>query len=1010
MQFERPIFLFLLALLVPVVVLAWKSRKSEEAWKWWSSLVLRTLVVLALVVAIAQPSFVRRGEALTTAFVLDRSRSIPQPLLKQSREFAQRLVEQKEKPEDRVAAVTVGREAEIAAQPDARSIIAGDEHAGDRDASNLAAGIRQALSILPADTAKRIILVSDGNENVGNALAEADVAKANGIPIDVIPLEYESPNEVVFESLKAPTRARPGQTLDLRMLLRSQRAARGTVFLRDGGRPVDLDPESPGDGLAVDLEPGPRTISLPYPVEGAGTRRFEAVFEPADDLQDAGLENNRVTAVTFVDSEGVVLVVDPTDGEAAAPFIDVLRKSNLEVAVVQPEALGGGSDVFSGYDAIVLANVPKWSIDGETDRLLRAYVHDLGGGLLMLGGDQSFGAGGWIDSDVASVLPVKLDPPATRQMVRGGLVLIVHSCEMAQGNYWAQQVSIAAIEALTRLDLIGIITLVNGPTWSHPLQEAGDKSKAVAAARSMIVGDMFDFEGSVSMAVKALEDSRAGQRHIIIISDGDPAPPTQATINRAIASKVTITTVMVSGHGTQQDYVNMKWTAESTGGRFYEVTNPKNLPKIFTKEAAVVSRSLVVEGDFQPSVAPSSSGPLRGVSAVPALAGYILTVPREGLAQVEIANQTAEGVDPIYAYWNHGLGRSIAFTSDAGTRWTKSWTTWGEYRAFWEQSMRWLLRPAVPTNAQVRSRVEGDTAIVDLEATDPNGGFATNLDPTAMMVTPTGDTRELTAVQIGPGRWRAEFPVTEAGSYLVNFGLGKSDDGRRASVQASVSVPYPKEFRTVRDNRALLEQIADRTGGRVLSMGNPVAVDAFLREGLPIPESARRMWDLMAILAAVLFLLDVAVRRIAIDWGGAREALAGRVTTREAGEGTVAAWKKARQQSDSRRASPSSSATQASSASQTSDMLRETLEKGPALDVRAEMREGGSTQPARGGSSASNTPSGDVPSKGADQAEQDTTSRLLRAKRRATGGADDAGGESGGGSTGGSGGSGGPRG
>jgi hypothetical protein len=223
-------------------------------------------------------------------------------------------------------------------------------------------------------------------------------------------------------------------------------------------------------------------------------------------------------------------------------------------------------------------------------------------------------------------------------------------------------------------------------------------------------------------------------------------------------------------------------------------------------------------------------------------------------------------------------------------------------------------------------------------------------------------------------------------------------------VQASVSVPYPKEFRTVRDNRALLEQIADRTGGRVLSMGNPVAVDAFLREGLPIPESARRMWDLMAILAAVLFLLDVAVRRIAIDWGGAREALAGRVTTREAGEGTVAAWKKARQQSDSRRASPTSSAPQ------TSDALRETLEKGPALDVRAEMREGGSTQPARGASSASNTPSGDVPAKGADQAEQDTTSRLLRAKRRATGGADDAGGESGGGSTGGSGGSGGPRG
>ncbi|MFN9127048.1 MAG: hypothetical protein ACK5WD_14615, partial [bacterium] len=112
MQFERPLFLLLLALIVPVLVLAWRSRNSEERWKWWSSLVLRSLVILALVAALAQPSFVRRGEALTTAFVLDRSRSIPVPLLASSRDFAQKLVEGKEKQEDRVAAITVGREAE----------------------------------------------------------------------------------------------------------------------------------------------------------------------------------------------------------------------------------------------------------------------------------------------------------------------------------------------------------------------------------------------------------------------------------------------------------------------------------------------------------------------------------------------------------------------------------------------------------------------------------------------------------------------------------------------------------------------------------------------------------------------------------------------------------------------------------------------------------------------------------------------------------------------------------
>jgi uncharacterized membrane protein len=994
MHFDRPLFLLLLGLLVPVLLLAWRSRNSEERWKWWSSLVLRILVVVSLVGALAQPSFVRRGEALTTAFVLDRSRSIPLAGLRDSRAFVQALITEKERPEDRVAAVTVGRDAEIAAQPDTRSVVSNDEHPGDRDASNLAAGIRQALSILPPDTARRIVVVSDGNENIGNALAEAEVARANGIPIDVVPIEYEAPNEVVFESLRAPTRARLGQTADLRMLLRSQGAARGTIFLREGGQPIDLDPDAPGDGIFVELGPGPRTVSVPFPLELAGARRFEAVFEPESDAFDAIEENNRAAAVTFVDAEGQVLVVDGSGGIDSAPLVDALAKSSIATEVVGPDALAQQGSYLSGFDSVILVNVPRWSIDGETDRLLRAYVHDLGGGLLVVGGDQSFGAGGWIDSELSTVLPVKLDPPATRQMTRGGLVLIVHSCEMPQGNYWSQQVAIAAIEALTRLDLIGIVTLVNGPTWTHPLQEAGDKTAAIAAARSMIVGDMFDFEGSVAMSVKGLAESRAGQRHIIIISDGDPAPPTAGTIQAAINAKITMTTVMVAGHGTPQDYANMKALAAQTGGRFYEVTNPKALPKIFTKEAAVISRSLLVEGDFQPSTAPSTSGPLRGLTGVPPLSGYILTVAREGLAQVEIANQTEEGVDPIYAYWNHGLGRVVAFTSDAGTRWTKGWTSWGDYRAFWEQTVRWLLRPATPPNAQVRARVEGETAIIDLEATTESGGFATGLDPEARVVKPDGRTEQLPAVQVGPGRWRAEFPVAEAGAYLVNFSLGADSEGRRATVQASVSVPYPKEFRTVRDNRALLEQIAEKTGGRVLSLSAvPASVDAFLRDGLPVPESARRMWDLMAILAAVFFLLDVAARRIAIDWKGAREGLASSVATRKVGDGSVEAWRKARSKSTARGGSGARGADDATAADR--DAMRQTLESGPALDVRKAVGEGGEAPPPAKGARAG----GSADDKQGDAAEtEDTTARLLRAKRRATGGDGDG---SGGGASGG---------
>ncbi|MFM7052720.1 MAG: hypothetical protein ACKOYN_11420, partial [Planctomycetota bacterium] len=287
--------------------------------------------------------------------------------------------------------------------------------------------------------------------------------------------------------------------------------------------------------------------------------------------------------------------------------------------------------------------------------------------------------------------------------------------------------------------------------------------------------------------------------------------------------------------------------------------------------------------------------------------------------------------------------------------------------------------PAVPTNATVRARVEGETAIVELEATDEAGAnFATNLDPEAASIGPTGEVKQLNVVQTGPGRWRAEFPVTEAGAYLVNFALGKSADGRRSNVQASVSVPYPKEFRTVRDNRALLEQIAEKTGGRVLKMGVAQGVDAFDRTALPIPESQKRMWDLMAILAAVFFLLDVAVRRVAVDWKGAREGVEGVIRVREAGQGTVEAWRKARSRSGA--AVPKAGDAGKPAAGAAPDPLA----SGPALDVRSEARDDGAATRSREADARSRTAA--ESGAGGETEPQDTTSRLLRAKQRATGG------------------------
>ena len=981
-EFDEPLWLVILLLLLPTWWIAWGTRKSVSPGKLWTSIIIRSLVLCTLAFALADPSWVKKGEGLTVMMIADVSRSVPLPLQKESEEFLQQLVEAREDPSDRVGVITIARDASVSALPESGSIVSTGNHGGDLSATNLASAVRLALALLPQDTASRIMLVSDGNETMDSVMNAVEIAESNGIPVDVIPLAYEHPNEIVVEDLKAPARARLGQSSDLRVFIRSQEQADGTLMLWHNEVPVDLDPDSSGMGMRLRLSPGPTVMNIPLSLDQSGAHRFRVVFEPDAASVDAILENNSGEATTFVSGQGRVLIIDDSGLESEA-IRNALVEGGIEVEVASTSSLSGGAAFLNGFEAVILANIPRWAITNEQDRILHAYVHDLGGGLLMLGGNESFGAGGWIDSETAKVLPVKLDPPQTRQLPRGALALIMHSCEMPQGNYWGQRVAIAAIEVLSRLDYIGIITFNwnvagnNGISWAYPMQLAGDKSNAIAAARQMVVGDMPDFAPAMETALKGLQEINAGQKHVIIISDGDASPPSQSLLNKYKASSVTITTVMVAGHGSAIDRRNMQAVATQTGGTPYVVNNPKNLPKIFIKEANMIQRSLIVEGStFIPKVSPQISGPMRGYDSLPSVLGYVLTVPRDGLGEIPAVITTSEGNDPLYAYWNYGLGKSVAFTSDVAGRWGAGWTQWSEFRGFWEQTVRWLMRPPSPQNIAMRTSIDGERAVVELDAISNDNSFLNYLKTDAKILSPDGSINPMTLKQIGPGRYRGEFDVTDRGGYLVNVHFPGGIQGEAlGSIQSAVSIPYAKEFKSVRDNSAMLQAVADRTGGRFMRMSDPQLLDAFDRTGLEVPSSPRQIWDVLAIIAACLFILDVAVRRISLDTDAARRAAqAALARTNQAGTESVTAWKRARA---------------AATTGRTGGATRDDEEATRRFDAEEQ-----GVDPTQFDASASQGgPAGEPgsqprrPSK-ADQPdpdlEQSHTSRLLKAKRRAS--------------------------
>lgn len=859
--FAQPWWLAACVLLVPVMWLARRCLTALGPTRRVLAIVLRCMLVIILVALLARLTRTKKNEQLTLIAVIDRSQSIPADLQQAGLDYLSEALPAKPAA-DQLAVVDIAEAASISKLPSGDIAIRQRNTTLDGQQTRLADGIQMAMAIAPPNTAARILLVSEGNETAGDLKEAARIAATNGIPIDVLPLRYAYDREVIFRRLAAPTKARSGQTVSLRFILSSTAQTSGKLFLSLNGKPVDLDPDSADVAVAVDVEPGTNVKSVSLPVGTRGMHEFEAVFVPDDPDADMVSQNNQVTALTFVAGPGHVLVVD-ADGSAGPALTGILSNSDIDarycLAAELPDSLARLMDT----DSVILANTDCSNFTYQQQELLCRYVTELGGGLIMIGGPQSFGAGGWIGSPVAEILPVDLDPPQKKQLPKGALVLIMHSCEMPQGNLWGERIAIAAVKTLSRLDLVGILAYnwQGASDWVYPLSPVADKNAVVSAIKQMQVGDMPDLGAHLQKAYDELIDSDAAQKHIIVISDGDPQPPTTALLNKLKQAQISCTGVAVFPH-SPADVQSLLRVAQLTGGRFYDVKDPQLLPQIFIKEAQVVRRSLIIEKTFSPQLVYSLSEITKGLSSpLPNLDGYVLTGPKGGLNQVILtSNQT----DPILATCQAGLGRCVAFTSSFDSRWAANWLAWQPSERFWEQTVRWAAKPAQSSDCEVLADVQGRQVNINVEAVDDEGDFMQFAHIDAQVIDPDMSTQLLELAQVGPGQFQSGFHAAAAGSYIVNLRYRKVGGTKTQIMQTPVTVPFAPEFRDLVDNAALLAEVSAITGGRVLDP-DPAQARLFDYSGLKFPETQLPMTRLLMLMWLAVFLLDVAVRRIALD-------------------------------------------------------------------------------------------------------------------------------------------------
>lgn len=889
LAFDHPWLLLAACLAVPCALLAWRSVPVLSASSAAIGFAFRLGVILLLALALARPVVGWTSSATSLVVAMDASASVPSAL----RERAERellAAAARRRPEDRLGSVTFARRAEVGALPTDGPAGPLVRHGGEADGTDVAAAIRMALAVAPADTASRILLVSDGNATDGNASEAADLARAAGIPVDVVPLRYLHGREVVVERMSAPARARAGQSVDLRLSVRAIAGATGRIELRHNGEPVDLEPSSDATGLPVRLDAGANLVVLPVVPDGGGAQRFEATFVPDDPRSDAVTENNVGAATVFVGGSGRVAIIEPEGVSESVALSEALRRGGIEVEVATVEhAMRGGLEWLVGFDAVVLANVARWTVDNAFDRALHAYCHDAGGGLVMLGGPESFGAGGWNGSEAAKAMPVRMDPPQTRVLLRASVALVIDasgsmaSPVTAAGQTQqdvANEAAIAGLRSLSRLDEATVVAFSGEPDLvvpRAPIDDGRFMARAISGIQPCGGTNMFP---AMELAFEELRASRARTRHMVILTDGQTTGDEGRGMDiarRARAAGMTVSAIGV-GDGANNDL--LRRIAAAGGGRFHAIdsdASARTLPQVFMRELSLEGRALVQEGDFTPTVAAGAGGPLAGMSVLPPLRGYVLTAAGDGVAQEGASIRVKEGLDPFLAWQNYGVGRSVAVTGDLGGRWGAAWRSWSGFQAFAEQLMRWAMRPADDRSLDTSVAMEGERVTLRMAATEDRGGFAPALRVDARLVDPDGRVSSLPVRQVGPGTFEAAFDVRRTGPWMVS--VASAREGADGSVRAStshvaVSIPYAAEHRAVRDDAAALRMIAERSGGRVIELDQLQAVDLFDRAGLPSSSASQHVWDLLAMAAAVLLVLDVAWRRLAFARDDAAELLA----------------------------------------------------------------------------------------------------------------------------------------
>ena len=844
--------LLAIALLVAEGALYWRRQSAGRfsvpagtGDRW--ALGLRGALVLLLLLSLFRPLVPRWVDRLNVVFLLDVSDSVSLA----ARETAYRFVTQalsSMHDEDQAGLVVFGQEAALDQPLRPKPRVERPQSAVPGRGTDIAQAIQLALSTLPAGQANRLVLLSDGRQNSGNAVAAAQAAKGTGADIYYAPLPLTFLQEVVAESLLLPSEVKFGEPFHAKVVAWSQRDTQGRLSLFRNG-------EFLGSQM-VRLTAGKNVFAYKQALEQSGIHVYQTAIEVEGDTIE---ENNRAVGTVVVRGRPRVLLAEKERSHAQA-LAAALRAQHIDVEVVEAERIPRDLDGFQKYDGVILSNVSSLKLTKRQMELIREYVRDHGGGLMMVGGEESFGLGGYYRTPIEEALPVTMEVKQKIEIPSLAVVLSVdRSGSMAMSTEdkvtkldVAKEAAHLVVDLLDERNEVGVMSWDTEFAWDAPLQAARNRAAIHHAVATIKAGGGTDGYPALKESYRVLFESPALLKHVIFLSDGQMTRGDFAgLIRRMVKDKITVSAVAI---GKDADVQLMFDIAKWGRGRFYYTEDTHTIPRIFTLETQLVSKSALIEQPFRPTVAAGSHEVIQDVDwrNTPPLGGYVATTLKGTAEMLLMTHQE----DPLLAVWRYGLGRTAVFTSDAKSKWAVLWLRWPEFNKFWAQLTRWTLRTGSRSDTVATVERRDGIGEVSVEAIDTKGEFINFLDSQVGVVGPDKRRVVVDLEQVAPGQYRGRFPAPAEGVYLVGT-VQRRAEQIVGSQLAGLVVPYAREFRDLGVDDTLLRELAELTGGGPVSDPKDVFNQARRRSRLLV-----ELWPWLVAFVAVLLLPDIALRRI----------------------------------------------------------------------------------------------------------------------------------------------------